>query len=146
MLIKELNKKESITFISLIKSLATADKELGDAEANLIEEYIEELSIGDELIYCVNLKEAMNIFSSSTERIRNIVYFELLGLALVDGNYTEEERKIINYVAKNFKITKEKQDAYLNYFKNLKNFYDVHNGEADGIQKLEDKVESLINA
>lgn len=145
MLIKELNKKESITFISLVKTLAAADEVLGDEELNLIEEYIDELSIGDELIYCVSLKEAMNIFSTSTQRTRNIVYFELLGLALVDGNYSSEEKKIINYVAESFNISEDMQNKYLEYFKDLKKLYDSHDGSENNIKRLEEKAEALLN-
>lgn len=124
MLLNELNKKESIAFINLVKTLATIDEVFAENEKNLINEYIEELSLVNETIENLQFESAVKELAASKDRIKNIIYFELVGLALSDGEYEEKEVEFLNNIAAEFNISSKKQQDFINYFKLVKRTYD----------------------
>ncbi|MDP4088552.1 MAG: hypothetical protein Q8930_04675 [Bacillota bacterium] len=145
MFINELNKKEAIAFLGLVKSLTVVDSVFAYEEDKLIEEYIEELGLNEEIIRFMSLGEALSALSPSEKRIQNIVYFELLGLALVDGDFAEGEIDILNKIADKFAISKEKQDNYLKFFKDVKILYDSEDTDIEKkIESLRCKAEDLL--
>lgn len=145
MFINELSKKEAVAFLGLVKGMTVADHVFADEEDKLLEEYIEELGLENEIIRFFTVNEAISLLSGSKERIKNIVYFELLGLALVDGEFAEDEINILNHVAGKFEISKEKQTNYLNYFKEVKSIYDKTDIKPEHkIEVLRKRIEELL--
>jgi tellurite resistance protein len=124
MFINEFNKRESIIFINLVQALANADEVFANSEQILIDDYIKELSLNNETIEKLTYESAIEELSSSTDRIKNILYFELLGLALADGSYDEKEIKLLDNIAYKLNIDNAKQQDFINYFKMTKNVND----------------------
>lgn len=124
MFIDEFNKKESIIFINLVQALANADEVFAQSEQMLIDDYIKELSLNNETIEKLTYESAIKELASSTDRIKNILYFELLGLALADGSYDEKEIKFLDNIAYKLNIGNAKQQDFINYFKMTKNIND----------------------
>ena len=125
MFLNELNKKEAIAFISLIENLSRIDKVYAESEKELVNSYIEELSLPTENREVLSFEAAVNELNDSSSRIKNIVYFELVGVALVDGAYEDKELDFLNNLAARFEIAKKKQIAYVDYFKKVKDTFDI---------------------
>jgi hypothetical protein len=137
MFLKELNKKESIVFINLVQLLANTDDVFAKDEKNLIDDYIKELSLTDEAIENLSLEASTKELKTSTDRIKNIIYFELIGLALADGSFDDKELEFLNSLAFEFNISTQKQQDFVNYFKTVKDAYD------STVIDYESKIKSL---
>jgi uncharacterized tellurite resistance protein B-like protein len=125
MFLKELNKKDAMAFVGLVENLAKVDQVYSEVEKDLIKDYIEELSLNTEARKEVSFDAAIKELEGSTERAKNIIYFELVGLALVDGSYEDKEIEFLKNVACLFNINKEKQVAYVDYFKRVTEVFDI---------------------
>jgi hypothetical protein len=145
MFLNELNKKEANAFISLIENLSMVDDIYAECEKVLVDSYIKELSLLAENRETLSFEAAINEFNDSSSRIKNIVYFELVGVALVDGAYEDRELEFLNNLAANFNISKKKQIKYVEFFRKVKNTFDntVVDAEAK-IQELETAVKNLL--
>lgn len=140
MFLNELNKKEAIDFINIVETLAKIDDTFAQSEKELISEYIEELSLTNETIENLDFESSVKELVSSTDRIRNIIYFELVGLALADGSYDEKEVEFLNNLAVKFNISTKKQKEFIDYFKIVKEVYE------STFVDYESKIESLKKA
>ncbi|MBK1809385.1 hypothetical protein JHL18_01825 [Clostridium sp. YIM B02505] len=125
MFLNELSKKESILFINLVKNLANVDKVFSEKEEQLLSDYLEELSLNSSEVDSLSFDDSIKALASSTSRIQNIIYFELVGLALVDGLYSVEETTFLSKVADAFNINEAKQTSFLNFFKDIKDLYEI---------------------
>lgn len=124
MFLKELNKKEAAAFVSLIENLSKADNVYAECEKALIDSYVEELSLDSKDRITLPFEASVKELNEASSRIKNIIYFELVGVALLDGAYEEQEIKFLNKLAGSFNISSDKQTAYVDYFKKVKNAYD----------------------
>lgn len=140
MFLNELNKREAIDFINIVETLAKIDDTFAQSEKELISEYIEELSLTNETIENLDFESSVKELVSSTDRIRNIIYFELVGLALADGSYDEKEVEFLNNLAAQFNISTKKQKEFIDYFKIVKEVYESTFVDYEG------KIESLKKA
>lgn len=140
MFLNELNKKEAIDFINIVETLAKIDDTFAQSEKELLSEYIEELSLTNETIENLDFESSVKELVSSTDRIRNIIYFELVGLALADGSYDEKEVEFLNNLAAQFNISTKKQKEFIDYFKIVKEVYE------STFVDYEAKIESLKKA
>lgn len=146
MFLKELNKDESMCFLNLVSIFAKVDNKFSKEEKVLVDEYREELGIHIEEIKTIEYDEIINILKESSDRSKKIIYFELVGLALVDGEYEDEEIDFIEKIAAEFNITRAKKFAIANYFYNFKDVYDFTTVDADNnIELLKDQAEAIIN-
>ncbi|AYD39982.1 hypothetical protein D4Z93_05415 [Clostridium fermenticellae] len=145
MFLNELNKKESIAFVNLVELLAKSDNLFAKKEKNLICDYIEELSLNKDEIPHMSFDKIIEQLKDSTSRIKNIIYLELIGLALIDGSFDEEEIKFLNAIAGQFKFTREDQQKFIDFFKILKDKYDSTFLDADSkINSLKELAESIL--
>lgn len=146
MFLKELNKDESMCFLNLVSIFAKVDNKFAKEEKVLVDEYREELGIHTEEIKTIEYDEIINILKESSDRSKKIIYFELVGLALVDGEYEDEEIDFLEKIAAEFNITRAKKFAIANYFYNFKDVYDFTTVDADNnIELLKDQAEAIIN-
>jgi len=145
MFLNELNKKEALTFVSLIENLAKVDTVYSDCEKELINAYIEELSLPTEGREILTFEAAVSELKASTSRIKNIVYFELVGVALVDGSYEDKELEFLNNLAAHLGISKAKQTGYVEYFKKVKAAFDITVVDSEAkIKALETEAMKLL--
>ncbi|MBV7272676.1 TerB family tellurite resistance protein [Clostridiaceae bacterium UIB06] len=124
MFLNELNKKEANAFINLVEALANVDNVFAKNEKDLIDDYIQELELDEKNIKKIDFETSVKEFEKAEEKIKNIIYFELVGLALCDGEYDEKEIQFLKGLAARFNISKNKQYEFINYFKTVKEIYD----------------------
>ncbi|AKA67331.1 hypothetical protein [Clostridium scatologenes] len=140
MFLEEFNKKESVVFINLVQLLANTDEILAENEKNLIADYMKELLLTNENIKSLSFQESISELKASTGRIKNIIYFELVGVAISDGSYDSKEIDFLNKLACEFNISKDKQQDFLDYFKKVKDAYDItcvdYKSKIESLKKL----------
>lgn len=123
MFLKELNKKEAAAFVNLIENLSKADNVYAECEKALIDSYVEELSLASMDRVTLPFEASVKELNEASSRIKNIIYFELVGVALLDGAYEKQEIEFLNNLAGSFNISRDKQIAYVDYFKKVINAY-----------------------
>jgi hypothetical protein len=124
MFLHELNKEESIAFINLVKEFANVDEIFANEEKNLIDDYIKELSLEECNVYKLTLEEIEKALRGSSDRVKKIIYFELVGLALVDGEYEHKEKVFLNNLAYSFNIGLARRLEFMDFFRHVKSIYD----------------------
>ena len=146
MFLEELNKGESVAFVNLVKKLAMVDRVFAREERKLIKEYISELKLKNEDVKDMTLDVIMEQLKDSTDRIKTIIYFELVGLALVDGKYDEKEIDFLDEVAEKLNIVRSKKIAIANYFYNFKEIYNFSVIDSNSkIDLLKENAELLLS-
>lgn len=145
MFLNELSKNEGIAFMQLVKSLANSDNTFAKEEKNLYNDYLEELNIKETEISDINLNSVYETLKNSSERIKNIIYFELIGLALIDGEYDEKEVYFLENTGKNLDIKRNKRISFANYFYNFVDVYGFSVVDAESkITLLKEQAEKLL--
>ena len=124
MFLHELNKEESIAFINLVKEFANIDEIFANEEKKLIDDYIKELSLEECSFDKLTLEEIEKTLRGSSDRVKKIIYFELVGLALVDGEYEHKEKVFLNNLAYSFNIGLARRLEFMDFFRHVKSIYD----------------------
>lgn len=129
----------------MVKGLANSDDTFAKEEKNLYNEYLEELNIIESEIPNTNLNSVYEILKNSSERSKNIIYFELIGLALIDGEYDEKEVDFLEEIGKNLDIKRSKRISFANYFYNFVDVYGFSVVDAESkINLLKEQAEKLL--
>lgn len=145
MFLNELSKNEGIAFMQLVKNLANSDNVFAKEEKNLYHDYLQELSIQEDDIPEINLNTVYETLKNSSERSRNIIYFELIGLALIDGEYDEKEVTLLEELGKSLDIKRNKRISFANYFYNFVDVYGFSVVDAESkIALLKEQAEKLL--
>jgi uncharacterized tellurite resistance protein B-like protein len=145
MFLNELNKNEGIAFMQLVKYLANSDNSFTKEEKNLYRDYLEELNIAEEEIQDADLNSVYDTLKKSSQRSKNLIYFELIGLALIDGEYDENEVKVLEKIGEKLEIQRSKRIAFANYFYNFVDVYGFSVVDADSkINLLKEQAEKLL--
>ena len=101
-----LDEKEKEAFLGIAYALTSADGSFSDEEKSMISAYCDEMAIRDVDSPIRSMDESVEIIrTSSSMQVKKIVIFEIVGLALVDGNYDESERELIVKIEKDFDIS-----------------------------------------
>jgi len=138
MFLTELNKEEASAFLSLVTQFAKVDETFAN-------DYLDELNLKEKDIKDLSYEEIINVLKKSKNRIKSIVYFELVGLALVDGEYGDKEIDFLDKIAVSLDIRRDKKIAFANYFFNFKEIYDFSVVEAESkIELLKEEAEALL--
>lgn len=146
MFLNELNKEQGKAFIDLVNQFAYVDEVLAKEEKRLISEYLKELELDESDIGQFEYDDLINVLRNSTTRIKSIIYFELVGLALVDGNYGDKEIDFLDKIAYDLDIPRYKKIAFANYFVNFKEIYEFSVVEYNNkIEILKEQAEALLN-
>lgn len=145
MFLKELNNNEAIAFINVVSKFVNIDNFIAREEEHLVNDYLKELNLSKDKIGTLSYDESIEILSKSTARIKSIVYFELVGLALVDGTYEDEEVDMLDEVSAKLNISRSKRIAFANYFFNFTEVYKFSVVDADSkIKLLREQAEALL--
>lgn len=127
MYLSMLSGKQKENFLELAYQMAFIDNDFSEKERIMIESYCHEMWIAvPEVIRAGSINEIIESMKSECTILeKKIIIFEILGLALVDGNYDETERKVIEEITKIFEI----EETFLTESEDLlKKYIDVQNG------------------
>ena len=139
MFLKELNKDEAIAFTNLMSEFVLADEKVGKGEEALMERLYNEIGFPEEELVAVSFEDAINTIQSSSDRIKNIVYFELIKIGLADGEYNLDEVDFLQVLGDSLEIQRSKRIAFSNYYYQ---YSDVNVEESEEAKK---EVEEIIN-
>lgn len=146
MFLKELNNEEAVSFVNLLDQFANIDNEVAREEKRLIEGYVKELGLEKDKVGILSYDDIVAVLKKSKERIKRIIYFELIGLALVDGNYGDVEVDYLDKIAVDLDINRAQKIAFANFFYNFKEIHDfsVIETENKELKLLEEQAEALL--
>lgn len=145
MFLNELNENESVAFVNVVSEFANVDNTFAKEEKEVLAGYLEELKLSEDKIGSMNIEDSLKTLNASSERIKRIVYFELIGLALVDGEYEEKEVEFLDNIANQFGIARTKRIAFANYFYNFTDIYKFSVVESENkIELLKEQAEAII--
>lgn len=101
-----LNEREKEMFLGVAYNLATADGNYSDEEKAVIDGYCQEMQFEfDEKKMVKETDILLDMISSDVSmKIKKIIVFELIGLAMADGSYDTDERKLISLAERQFGI------------------------------------------
>ena len=136
MFLKELNKEQGLAFINLVTEFALADENIKKEEEDLIRTYMKELDLEEEELGNLSYEESIETIKNSSEKVKNIVYFELVRIGLVDEDCDIEEVDYLEKISKDLNISRAKKIQVANCFYNF--------SEKDGEEKLEGMAKDII--
>ena len=136
MFLKELNKEQGLAFINLVTEFALADENIKKEEEDLILIYLKELDLEEEELGNLSYEESVETIKNSSEKVKNIVYFELVRIGLVDEDCDIEEVDYLEKISKDLNISRAKKIQVANCFYNF--------SEKDGEAKLEEMAKDII--
>lgn len=104
MYLSMLNEKQKENFLELAYQMAFIDNSLDEKEKIMLESYCNEMQISVPEVICGGSIDEIieSMKKECTEVEKKIVLFEILGLALLDGNYDEGEKKLVEDISKEF--------------------------------------------
>lgn len=136
MFLRELNKEQALAFVNLVTEFALVDENIRKEEEELIRIYIKELELEEANLGNLSYEEAIEVIKNSSERIKNIIYFELVRIGLVDEECDIEEVDFLEKVSKDLNISRAKKIQIANCFYNF--------SEKEGEVKLEEMAKDII--
>ena len=95
-----LNNYQKSLFLSLTLYLANTDSDYSKEEHEVIQSYCNEMNITENsFIPFTNITEIISkIDESSNTQEKKIVIFEAIGLAMIDNDYSDNEKKLIQLI------------------------------------------------
>ncbi|MBB6623399.1 hypothetical protein [Clostridium gasigenes] len=146
MFLNELNENEATAFINVVSEFANVDNTFAKEEKEVLEGYLKDLKLTKDIIGKLNFDKSLQTLNESKDRIKKIVYFELIGLALVDGEYGDKEVEFLDNIAKQFGISRTKRIAFANYFYNFTDVYKFSVVESENkIELLREQAEAILD-
>lgn len=86
----------------------------------------------------MEVDDAKKVLVEASERVKNIVYFELLGLALVDGEYENTEIDFLEDLSNAFGIDRASKFRYANLY------YDIDKIKDLSEEELDEKLKNIV--
>ena len=110
MFLSGFNFNEKCAFFSLAKSIAEADENISKNEDNLLNQYLDEMSLNIEQITDITADDAIKTFLNSSNRVRKQVFIELFALTLCDNELAKEEEKLISHYGNSLNISEQDKE------------------------------------
>ncbi|EOR28039.1 MULTISPECIES: hypothetical protein [Clostridium] len=136
MFLGEFNKDIGTAYINLLIEFALVDDKVEKKERELIERALKEMSMENLELEDISHEETIQILKDSGERIINIVFFELMRVALADAEYEMSEVRFLDDLAEELNISRVKRFQMADYFFNHTE-YDESGLESQESAKLE---------
>lgn len=136
MFLNELNKEISTAYINLLIEFALVDDKVEKKERELIERALKEMNMENLELEDISHEETIQILKDSGEKIINIVFFELMRVALADAEYEMSEVRFLDDLAEELNISRVKRFQMADYFFNHTE-YDESDLESQEAAKLE---------
>ena len=109
-----LTQREKELFLKLAYEVSKADGKLLEEETKLIHQFAEEMQISPEEMAEEGTDVILNeIAQNSTNKVKRIIFTELLAIALVDNNFANSEISLMSDVANAFNISSEQMTQTL---------------------------------
>lgn len=124
MLLFELSKEESKAFMRIVLEFVSIDNKVNREEKNIVAKYLSKLNLSREEANDLTVEEAKEILNSSEDKIKKMIYFDLLGVALIDGDYETSEIDFLDEIANQFNISRANKIVFANYYYELDNMKD----------------------
>lgn len=101
-----LNEDQKSMFLSLALYLAKIDNDYSVQEQEIIQSYCDEMNIKtNQFVEFKSVNQLISMLDESCDMItKRIIVFEAIGLALIDQDYSDEEKKIIHLMSSYFGI------------------------------------------
>jgi tellurite resistance protein len=112
-----LDKEEKELFLGLAFDLAAADGNYSDEEKAMMDAYCQEMQITFDKEAMVQTEDDIiaSFKNKSDNKAKKILIFELIGLALADGNYDASEKALVSKLEKEF----EMEDGFADKCENI---------------------------
>lgn len=109
MFLSILTQEEKQLFLNLAYTLACSDGEFGPEEKQLFAAYCQEMDTTfDPPQNPLDLQEQLaELKKVVLKNNRKVIYFELLGMAMADGRYSDEEKAILEKLRESFELPSE---------------------------------------
>ena len=108
MFLSGLTPKQQEAFLNLAYTMVYADGRLDKAEKKLFESYHLELDANLSKAHKVDFNEELSAFDDCAQKVKTAVFFELYAIALIDKEYPEEEKILVDIMQKRLGITDAK--------------------------------------
>ena len=107
MFLKLLKPEEKALFLEFAYSLAHEDGRFEESEKEMMDAYCAEMGVSFDLSHAPQETHALvkKMAETMTPKEKKIAFFELIGLAMADGEYGEEERDAMKELEKVFGMT-----------------------------------------
>ena len=103
------------------------------------------MKLPDYEVQNMSYEDIMKVLSKATVRTKRIIYFEILGLALIDGDYEAREIELLEKIEKDLNIERARRIAISNYFFIFTEIYNFSVVDADSkIDLLREQAEIIL--
>lgn len=107
MFLKLLKPEEKALFLEFAYSLAHEDGRFEESEKEMMDAYCDEMGVTLDLTHAPQETHVLvkKMAETMNPEEKKIAFFELVGLAMADGDYGEEERAAMKYLEEAFGMT-----------------------------------------
>lgn len=118
MLLSLLSRKEKLKFLDMAMHMVSVDGEPTSVEQRLLNMMLAE--VGDGIVQeyhfalSKDLNETMAFFESANKTVKNIVYYNLMKVAMTDDFYNTTEHFFLEEIRERFQIDEAKKKQLMN--------------------------------
>ena len=132
MLLKSLKETDGNVFMALANMLVRADGKITPEEKDLLKEYDTEVSYSTEKMESYKTVEDALADISDDDKVKRLVFFELVGLAWVDSEFCPEERDFMSELGSEFGIKDKDSELFEKYAVEALKLYEKIGGLING--------------
>ncbi len=125
MFLNVLSSEEKVTFAQLLFKVAHADGHFTADEEIQIDVYLDEMGIGRETTESehLSINELIQKLAEASENVRRSVFIELVALVFADGDYSSNEKKIIEEMQTAFSFTEAFKEEVISWVNEITPIY-----------------------
>ena len=123
MFVNVMNQGEKENFLELVYKMATCDGVYAEEEKELVTNYKLELNLKD-IPDTKTVSELLDYFSEKSSALRKIVFFELYGMVMADGEIEKKEKEIMDELKTKFALDEKAYADMIMAADMLKDAYD----------------------
>ena len=118
-----MNQEEKENFLELVYKMATCDGVYAEEEEELVTNYKWELNLKD-IPDTKTVSELLDYFSEKSNALRKIVFFELYGMVMANGEIEKNEKEIMDELKIKFTLDEKAYADMIMAADMLKDAYD----------------------